>query len=88
MSVVGIQACLRAASEQKYGFDSISVIGGGHSANCIGKDALVVDMSCWKKVEVYPKDKVEEQHVASSPGLQKRKDYWCLLEIGLELELG
>ncbi|KAL7520580.1 hypothetical protein ACHAWX_005296 [Stephanocyclus meneghinianus] len=57
-SVVGIQACLRAASEQKYEFNSISVIGGGHSANCIGQDALAVDMRYWKKVEVYPKEMV------------------------------
>eukprot|EP00804_Cyclotella_cryptica_P002385 CCRYP_004089-RA/>CCRYP_004089-RA protein AED:0.36 eAED:-0.67 QI:0/0/0/1/1/1/2/0/1086 len=57
-SVVGIQACLRAASEQKYGFDSISVIGGGHSANCIAKDALAVDMRCWKKVDVNPNNMV------------------------------
>ncbi|KAL7541706.1 hypothetical protein ACHAXR_013139 [Thalassiosira sp. AJA248-18] len=56
-SVVGIQACLRAASEQKYGFGSVSVIGGGHSMNCIAAGALAIDMSCWKKVELNHKGK-------------------------------
>lgn len=53
-TVVGIQACLCAASEKKFGFDSVSIIGGGHSANCIARDALAIDMSFWKKVEVHP----------------------------------
>ena len=57
-SVVGIQACIQAAAEKRYGFDSISVIGGGHSANCLAKNALAINMHNWKRVGVRPTEMV------------------------------
>jgi phosphomevalonate kinase len=51
-TVVGIQACLRAASLCTFGNGKVTVIGGGHSENCIDDNAIAIDMQLWNHVEV------------------------------------
>jgi hypothetical protein len=51
-TVVGIQACLRAASQRTFGSGKVTVIGGGHSENCIDDNAIAIDMQLWNHVEV------------------------------------
>lgn len=43
-TVVGIQACLRAASQRTFGNGKVTVIGGGHSENCIDDNAVAINM--------------------------------------------
>lgn len=51
-TVVGIQACLRAASLRTLGNGKVTVIGGGHSENCIDDNAIAIDMQFWNHVDV------------------------------------
>ena len=46
-TATGIQACLRAAALGNIGNGSVTVIGGGHSQNCFGDDAIVIGMQMW-----------------------------------------
>lgn len=51
-TVVGVQSCISTASTKAPGLDKISVIGGGHSENCLSDNAIAVDLQHWDYVEV------------------------------------
>lgn len=51
-TVIGIQACLRAASQRTFGNGKVTVIGGGHSENAFANNAIAIDMQLWNHVEV------------------------------------
>jgi len=51
-SVVGIQASIQAANLAPFPFGRITVVGGGHSKNCLADSALAIDMALWNTVTV------------------------------------
>lgn len=57
-TVVGVQACLRAASLKSVGCGSVTVIGGGHSGHCLADNAIAISMKLWDYVEVQPNSMV------------------------------
>ena len=50
-TVLGIHSCLRAASLGLFG-GTATVVGGGHSANCIASNGIAIDMHKWNHVVV------------------------------------
>jgi phosphomevalonate kinase len=51
-TTVGIQSWLLAAAKQFVGDGSVTVVGGGHSANCLASNAIAINMCLWDHVEV------------------------------------